>query len=66
MWKIAWLRPLVLTLQVLPFWFSHLVSSPTITVASLVPLTLGHGQGAEKEGSPFSALWPALATLISE
>lgn len=64
MWKIAWLRPLVLTLQVLPFWFSHLVSGPTIMVASTTDL--GHGQGAEKEGSPFSALWPALAMLTSE
>ena len=49
MWKIAWLCPLVLTLQGLSLWFSYLVSIPTIMVASLLPLTLGHWAKGQKK-----------------
>ena len=50
MWKIAWLCPLVLTLQGLSLWFSHIVSIPTILEASLLPLTLGHWAKGGKRG----------------
>lgn len=50
-----------LTLVLLPCLYSHHYGS-ILTATDLRTL----GQGAEKEGSPFLALWPALARLISE